>query len=249
MDKSPFVLKKSYYNLYENTSSLVRVLEEIENFLEHSKTHDKENVRLLLRNMKKLHVSLAITEDKILEKLNDINENPGYTKDVITSIGNQIENLEKTLQEKLENLNKDISTPRFNSDIISILIEIKKLENISNKLYRNKIKNKYIISDKDFIAVLEFMKNHVSYGRIKRLPKWAKNERKQIIKDLSYKIQKVTDVAIAKSLTEGNFNMTNLCRRVPSSMQTIRKSLKNLEKERKIKKIRIKNKSVYKLVY
>lgn len=248
MDKLPFVLKdKEYYSLYQNTSDLVRILDEVMNVLEHSKKYNKENVHLLLRNMKRLHVSLAITENKVLEKLNELNQKPGYTQNILDVLMKQIETLETNLEKKLETLNKDISTPRFDSDIISIITEIKKLEKISNKFYKKKIKNKYIVSDRDFIAVLEFMKKHVSFGKIKPLPKWARNERKLVIKDLSEKIQKATDVSIAKSLTEGNFNLTDLAKRVPSSSATIRKAIKNLEKERKIKKLKIKNKTVYKL--
>src|SRR3989344_603729 len=222
-----------------STKRVVDVLSSVENDIKILKDSIKDQEG---RQDEKLSLSMQSVEDR-LEQITDVVQQQSRmieSKDMSEDI--------MELNKKLEQLNNEIRGIPVERTREDMLFLTSKTDNISNQMrkfdkmftavYNDKLRNSYLVSDEEFIYVLTQFRLAVMKGRIKTLPKWARDKRRDAIKQLGRKIDDAIEVLILKKLAQKKMNMTELSKNIPASSYTIKKTLGRMVREAKIKRTR-----------
>ena len=222
-----------------STKRVVDVLSSVENDIKILKDSIKDQEG---RQDEKLSLSMQSVEDR-LEQISDVVQQQSRIIE-----GRDASEDIMQLNKKLEQLNdeiKGIPVERMREDVLflnsktdNISSQMKKFDKMFTAVYNDKLRNSYLVSDEEFIYVLTQFRLAVMKGRIKTLPKWARDKRRDAIKQLGKKIDDVIEVLILKKLTQKKMNQTELAKNIPASIYTIRKTLQRMVREAKVKKLR-----------
>ena len=204
--------------LYDMNDKLHRLVIDIERLVGALEDQAKAtDTRQLTKLVKDLRFIIDLHEQKLMDKIEEIGASPdrrslNYLSSALQRIDNDIRDLKHApgaqLPNKIEAIKKEIS-------------------NLDNDIK---------ITDEDFIAVISEYKKKIQMGKIKPVPQWAKDERKEALQRLDTIIQKSVDFMVAKALTSGRKSFTELTRAVEAPQSVLRKSLLSLENQKKITK-------------
>ncbi len=198
------------HRLVIDVEKLVGALEE------QSKSTD---TRQLTKLVKDLRFIIDLHEQKLMDKIEEIGASPDRKSlNYLSSALQRIDNDIRELKHSPRQLPKQVETIR------------QKIEDLDE----NDRGNSLDITDEDFIAVISDYKKKIQLGKIKPVPQWAKDERKEALQRLDMIIQKATDFMVAKALASGKKSFTDLTRAVEAPQSILRKSLASLEKQNRI---------------
>jgi len=222
-----------------STKRIVDVLGSIEADINNLKDSMKDQEG---KQDERLSLAMQSVEDR-LEQMTDavqqqarMMENSGVIEDLME------------LSKKMEQLNDEIRgipVERMREDVLflnsktdNISSQMKKFDKMFTAVYNDKLRNSYLVSDEEFIYVLTQFRRAVMKGRIKILPKWARDKRREAIKQLGKRIDDAIEVLILKKLTQKKMNTSELSKNIPASSYTIKKTLARMVRENKIGKAR-----------
>jgi len=202
--------------LYDADDKLHRLIIGMEKLVSAIEQQPKSSdVRQLETLMKDMRFIIELHEQKLMEKVEEIGARPD--RHTLNYLSSALQRIDDDIRELKHSPN---GAPV--KDISKIQAQVETLD--------DNIK----ITDEDFIAVISEYKKRVQAGKIKPMPKWAKDERKEAINSLDSIVQKASDVMIAKALKVKSMNFTELTRAVDAPQSVLRKSLSNLMKQEKI---------------
>jgi len=222
-----------------STKRVVDVLSSVENDIKILKDSIKDQEG---RQNEKLSLAMQSVEDR-LEQITDIVQQQSRLiegKDVsgdIMELNKKLEQMSDELRViPVERMREDMLF--LNSKTDNISNQMRKFDKMFTAVYNDKLRNSYLVSDEEFIYVLTQFRLAVMKGRIKTLPKWARDKRRDAIKQLGRKIDDAIEVLILKKLAQKKMNMTELSKNIPASSYTIKKTLGRMVREAKIKRTR-----------
>ena len=206
--------------LYDMNDKLHRLVIDIEKLVGALEDQAKAtDTTQLTKMVKDLRFIIDLHEQKLMDKIEEVGASPdkrslNYLSSALQRIDNDIKELNHTpgaqMPKKVEIIKKEIAN--LNDDIK--------------------------ITDEDFLVVISDYKKRIQLGKIKPVPQWAKDERKEALQKLDMIIQKSTDFMVAKALTSASkaLSFTDLTRAVDAPQSVLRKSLTNLENQKRISK-------------
>ena len=222
-----------------STKRVVDILGSVENDIKILKDSIKDQEG---RQNEKLSLAMQSVEDR-LEQITDIVQQQSRLiegKDVsgdIMELNKKLEQMSDELRViPVERMREDMLF--LNSKTDNISNQMRKFDKMFTAVYNDKLRNSYLVSDEEFIYVLTQFRLAVMKGRIKTLPKWARDKRRDAIKQLGRKIDDAIEVLILKKLAQKKMNMTELSKNIPASSYTIKKTLGRMVREAKIKRTR-----------
>ncbi len=204
--------------LYDMNDKLHRLVIDIERLVGALEDQAKAtDTRQLTKMVKDLRFIIDLHEQKLMDKIEEIGAHPD--KSSLNYLSSALQRIDDDIREL-----KHIPGAQLPKKIETIKKEITNLD--------DDIK----ITDEDFITVISDYKKKVQLGKIKPVPQWAKDERKEALQRLDMIIQKATDFMVAKALTRSSkaLNFTDLTRAVEAPQSVLRKSLANLENQKRI---------------
>lgn len=215
------------YDADDKLHRLVIGMEKLVSAIEQQpKTSDVRQLETLMKDMRFI---IELHEQKLMEKVEELGATPD--KHTLNYLSSALQRIDDDIRELKH---KPLGTP------------IKNIEQIKTQV--NTLDDEIRVTDEDFIAVISEYKKRVQAGKIKPMPKWAKDERKEAINSLDSIVQKASDVMIAKALKVKPMNFTELTRAVDAPQSVLRKSLALLMKQNKIEEQNAGKSTVYSLV-
>ena len=215
--------------LYDANDKLHRIVIDMDRLVSALEQQPKSSdIRQLEGLIKDLRFIIELHEQKLLERVEELGASPDkHTLNYLSSALQRIDDDIRALQHAPN------GAPINNIDKVK-----KQLSLIDDDIK---------ITDEDFIAVISDYKKRVQTGKIKPIPKWAKDERKETLQRLDFIIQRSADVLIAKALNVKPLNFTELTRAVDAPQSVLRKSIAGLMKQKKIAERKVGKSSVYTL--
>ena len=247
-----FVREKDVDRLYlefaKKARAMLALMKRMEKAGKNLYTVDRKSLAELEESIRKLEILLLMNEAKMSEELGKVDER---TRQAIikafNSMASQLERIEKAVErkERPELIEKamekalrgfDEKMVKFRALLEKASQRLEEQSRMMELVFRKRLDSGYLVSDRDLIKTILKMRENVRKGRWKMLPEWAKEKRKEVVKELGEKIVMATEVAVVKALVNGKATEAELLRKIPVSSYTLRKAIKRLIKEGHVKK-------------
>ncbi len=251
-----------YLKLAKKFRLLIRAIDHTLGKLGDVKTIRPASLENLEKKIRKLEILLLMNEKKVMEALTDEDDKTrkllvrafnSLARDLIAieqkidrKIGKmgeaELQEIRNVLEKDLERLEAKSAAHAEKLDRISGRLEA--LTEMVDVVFRKRMEDYYLVSDRDLIRTLLRIRENVRKGKWRGLPEWAKEMRKEILEDIGLRIVMAAEVAIVKQLVKSPATQADLLKKVPVSRYTLQKALKSLEERGHVRKER-RGRSVY----
>ena len=247
MGEFPFVFvreggfEKAYVEFSKRARAMIALMKRLE---KHSKTFaavDRKSIARLEEEIRRLEILLTLSEVRMISSLKGVDERirvavarafSRISRDLervaraVESGKGDVGIVEKAMEKSVREL--DAKMGRFVSEIASISDRLENQSEMLGLIFRKRLESGYLVSDRDLIKTILRVRENIRKGKWRSMPEWAKDMRKEVVKELGEKILMAAEVAIVKELVKGERTEADLLKTVPVSSYTLKKALKRL---------------------